>query len=115
MPIVYFVAHWATASDGVTTHRHTYPNLCSCLLYTSDINWIRRLTLSQNNAKEMLDALVIGGELSYNVRELSGEFNKKKFFEKEFYPVSLFYLGMTTLKLSLIHIYIRIELKKIIK
>lgn len=64
----------------------------------TDINWIRRLTLSQNNAKEMLDALVIGGELSYNVRDLSGKFNKKKFFEKEFYPVSLFYLGMTTLK-----------------
>lgn len=46
----------------------------------------------------MLDALVIDGELSYNVRDLSGKFNKKKFFEKEFYPVSLFYLGMTTLK-----------------
>ena len=64
----------------------------------TDINWIRRLTLSLTNAKEMLDALVIDDELSYNVRDLSSKFNKKKFFEKEFYPVSLFYLGMTTLK-----------------
>lgn len=64
----------------------------------TDINWIRRLTLSLTNAKEMLDALVIDDELSYNIRDLSSKFNKKKFFEKEFYPVSLFYLGMTTLK-----------------
>ena len=64
----------------------------------TDINWIRRLTLSLDNAKEMLDALVIDDELSYNVTDLSSKFNKKKFFEREFYPVSLFYLGMTTLK-----------------
>lgn len=64
----------------------------------TDINWIRRLTLSLTNAKEMLDALVIDDELSYNVSDLSSKFNKKKFFEKEFYTVSLFYLGMTTLK-----------------
>ncbi|BDW79923.1 hypothetical protein BFINE_57180 [Bacteroides finegoldii DSM 17565] len=41
---------------------------------------------------------MIDDELSYNVSDLSSKFNKKKFFEKEFYPVSLFYLGMTTLK-----------------
>lgn len=64
----------------------------------TDINWIRRLTLSLDNAKEMLDALVIDDELSYNIADLSSKFNKKKFFDKEFYPVSLFYLGMTTLK-----------------
>ena len=48
----------------------------------------------------MLDALVIDDELSYNVADLSSKFNKKKFFDKEFYPISLFYLGMTTLKNS---------------
>ena len=64
----------------------------------TDINWIRRLTLSLDNAKKMLDALVIDDELPYNVADLSSKFNKRKFFNKEFYPVSLFYLGMTTLK-----------------
>lgn len=64
----------------------------------TDINWIRRLTLSLDNAKAMLDALVIDDELSYNVADLSSKFNKQKFFDKEFYPISLFYLGMTTLK-----------------
>ena len=64
----------------------------------TDIHWIRRLTLSLDNAKTMLDALVIDNELPYNVADLAGKFNKKKFFDKEFYPISLFYLGMTTLK-----------------
>ena len=64
----------------------------------TDIHWIRRLTLSLDNAKAMLDALVIDYELPYNVADLAGKFNKKKFFDKEFYPISLFYLGMTTLK-----------------
>ena len=64
----------------------------------TDINWVRRLTLSLDNAKKMLDALVIDDELPYNVADLSSKFNKRKFFNKEFYPVSLFYLGMTTLK-----------------
>ena len=49
----------------------------------------------------MLDALVIDHELSYNVADLSSKFNKKKFFNKEFYPISLFYLGMTTLRACL--------------
>lgn len=66
----------------------------------TDINWIRQLTLSPDNAKAMLDALIIDDELSYNAADLSSKFNKKKFFDKEFYPVSLFYLGMTTLKNS---------------
>lgn len=64
----------------------------------TDIHWIRRLTLSLDNAKAMLDALVIDDELPYNVADLASKFNKKKFFDKEFYPISLFYLGMTTLK-----------------
>lgn len=64
----------------------------------TDISWIRRLTLSLGNAKEVLDTLIIDDGLPYNVSDPSSKFNKKKFFDKDFYPVSLFYLGMTTLK-----------------
>lgn len=64
----------------------------------TDIGWIRRLTITLENAKEMLDALVIDDELIYSLPDLRSKFNKKKFFEKQFYPISLFYLGMTTLK-----------------
>ena len=63
----------------------------------TDIGWIRRLTQTQENAKEMLDALLIDGELIYSQSDLRSKFNRRKFFEKRFYPVSLYYLGMTTL------------------
>ena len=89
--LTYFLKKFAANAGSIP------PELIDENLRT-DINWIRRLTLSLTNAKEMLDALVIDDELSYNVTDLSSKFNKKKFFEKEFYPVSLFYLGMTTLK-----------------
>lgn len=89
--LTYFLKKFAANAGSIP------PELIDENLRT-DINWIRRLTLTLNNAKEMLDALVIDDELSYNVTDLSSKFNKKKFFEKEFYPVSLFYLGMTTLK-----------------
>ncbi|MDR0987907.1 MAG: AAA family ATPase, partial [Prevotellaceae bacterium] len=64
----------------------------------TDVNWIRRLTLSMENAKEMLDALIIDNFLSYSAPDLRSKFNKQKFFDKHFYPVSLYHLGMTTLK-----------------
>jgi hypothetical protein len=63
----------------------------------TDVNWIRRLTLSMENAKEMLDSLVIDDKLNYSTADLRSKFNKQKFFDKYFYPVSLYYLGMTTL------------------
>lgn len=64
----------------------------------TDVNWIRRLTITLENAKEMLDALVIDNELIYSQPELRSKFNKQKFFDPQFYPISLYYLGMTTLK-----------------
>lgn len=89
--LTYFLKKFAVNAGSIP------PELIDENLRT-DINWIRRLTLSLDNAKEMLDTLVIDNGMSYNVSDLSSKFNKKKFFEKEFYPVSLFYLGMTTLK-----------------
>lgn len=64
----------------------------------TDVNWIRRLTITLENTREMLDALVIEGELIYSQLDMRSKFNKQKFFDPQFYPVSLFYLGMTTLR-----------------
>ena len=64
----------------------------------TDVSWIRRLTLSLENAKEMLNTLLIDGEMLYSQTDFKSKFNKKKFFSPEFYPISLFYLGMTTQK-----------------
>ena len=64
----------------------------------TDIGWLKRLTITLENTRETLDALVIDDELPYSQADLRSKFNKRKFFEKQFYPVSLYYLGMTTLK-----------------
>lgn len=64
----------------------------------TDIGWLKRLTITLENVQEMLDALLIDDELLYSQADLRSKFNKRKFFEKQFYPVSLYYLGMTTLK-----------------
>ena len=64
----------------------------------TDINWIRRFTLSLDNAKAMLDALIIDDELPYNVADLSKKLDKQNVFDIRFYSIILFYWGVITLK-----------------
>lgn len=61
-----------------------------------DINWIRRLTGGDEKAREMLETLVLKEELPYDMDMLNSKFNMNQLFQKRFYPVSLFYLGMMT-------------------
>lgn len=89
--LTYFLKNFAELKGGIPDEM-VDENL------RTDIGWIRRLTITQENAKEMLDSLVIDDELIYSLPDLRSKFNKKKFFEKQFYPISLYYLGMTTLK-----------------
>ena len=63
----------------------------------TDINWIRRLTLSLDNAKAMLDALIIDDELPYNFSDLSKKLDKQRVFDIRFYPIILFFYGVITL------------------
>lgn len=64
----------------------------------TDVNWIKRLTQGLDNAREMLDTLLIDGQMVYSRSALKSRFNREQFFRKDFYPISLYYLGMTTLK-----------------
>ncbi|MDR0961050.1 MAG: ATP-binding protein, partial [Mediterranea sp.] len=89
--LTYFLKNYAELHGGI-------PEELIDENLRTDIGWIRRLTLTLENAKEMLDKLVIDDELIYSTTEMRSKFNKQKFFEKEFYPISLYYLGMTTLK-----------------
>lgn len=64
----------------------------------TDLSWVKRLTLGEEQAKEMVHELVYEGTLGYTREMLKSKFNRKQFFQKEFYPISLYYLGMTTLQ-----------------
>lgn len=64
----------------------------------TDLGWIKRLTLGEERAKDMLHQLVYEGTLTYTREMLKSKFIRQQFFQKEFYPISLYYLGMTTLE-----------------
>ncbi len=62
----------------------------------TDVSWIERLTTVKENTDAMMDALVFDNSLEYDLKQLVSKFNMRQFFEKDYYPVSLFYLGMVT-------------------
>ncbi|MCP4153189.1 MAG: AAA family ATPase, partial [bacterium] len=63
----------------------------------TDISWVRRLTASNpKNTKELVNQLLINNQLSYNKIALSEKFSMSQFFDKDFYPISFYYLGMLT-------------------
>ncbi len=63
----------------------------------TDISWVRRLTASNpKNTKELVNQLLIHNQLSYNQIALSEKFSMSQFFDKDFYPISFYYLGMLT-------------------
>jgi hypothetical protein len=63
-----------------------------------DIHWLRRLTGSQEETRELLEHLMFEGTLPVDMTMLQSKFNMRQFFEKAFFPLSLYYLGMLTFK-----------------
>ncbi|MDR1005029.1 MAG: ATP-binding protein [Prevotellaceae bacterium] len=64
----------------------------------TDIGWMHRLTDTMENAHEMLNQLVADEELLYAAADLQSRFGSTTLKNSNFYPIALFYLGMTTLK-----------------
>jgi hypothetical protein len=63
----------------------------------TDISWVKRLTASNPaNTEELVNQLLMDNQLPYNKLALLEKFNMSQFFEKSFYPVSFYYLGMFT-------------------
>jgi hypothetical protein len=63
----------------------------------TDISWVKRLTASNPaNTGELVNQLLMDNQLPYNKLALLEKFNMSQFFEKSFYPVSFYYLGMFT-------------------
>ncbi len=61
-----------------------------------DVNWLRRLTRSDQETKALLEELMFEGTLPADLTMLQSKFNMRQFFEKRFFPLSLYYLGMLT-------------------
>ncbi|MEI6789207.1 MAG: AAA family ATPase [bacterium] len=63
-----------------------------------DVNWLRRLTGGTEPARELVEQLMFDGALPVDMDMLSSKFNMSRFFQREFFPLSLYYLGMVTFR-----------------
>jgi len=63
-----------------------------------DVNWLHRLTGSDEETRDLVERLMFDGALPVDMDMLSSKFNMNQFFEKRFFPLSLYYLGMLTFR-----------------
>jgi hypothetical protein len=64
----------------------------------TDVGWIERLGGGSAQALQLTETLLTDGGLPFDVRALSDRFNMNRFLDRTHYPVSLFFLGMLTVK-----------------
>jgi len=73
------------------------PEFLTDMNLRTDLSWVRRITgANPQNTEEFVDRLTTENVISYDNTFLTSKFNMFQFFEKGFYPVSFFYLGMLT-------------------
>ncbi len=71
----------------------TDPNL------KTDLSWVKRLTASDPRlTNEFVDQLTIHNQIRYDDSFLLEKFNMSQLFDKSYFPISFFYLGMLTRK-----------------
>lgn len=75
------------------------PEMLTDMNLRTDLSWVRRITgANPANTEEFVDRLTTENTMRYDKNFLSAKFNMSQFFDKGFYPVSFFYLGMLTRK-----------------
>ncbi len=87
--LMHFLRHFCTYK--------AIPKRLTDLNLKTDISWVRRLTASNpQNTEEFVDRLTLYNSIYYDDVFLVEKFNMYQFFEKGFFPISFFYLGMLT-------------------
>ncbi len=87
--LIYFLDYFTRYGE--------YPEYLTDLNLKTDLMWVRRITGSTpENTKEFVDQLLLHGNIEFDKTFLISKFNMSQFFEKGFFPISFFYLGMLT-------------------
>ena len=87
--LIYFL-------DYFTRHGE-YPEYLTDLNLKTDLMWIRRITGSDPAlTEEFVTNLATRNRVAYDKNFLISKFDMSQFFEKGFFPVSFYYLGMLT-------------------
>ena len=74
------------------------PKQLTDLNLRTDLSWVKRITSSTENTRDIVSELIQTESVPYDEEYLVSKFNRSQFFDKHYYPISLFYLGMLTKK-----------------
>ena len=82
--------------DQFCRHK-TIPEYLTDLNLKTDLSWVKRITSAYpGSTEEFVDQLTTQSAIQYDRRFLISKFNMAQFFEKGFFPISFFYLGLLT-------------------
>ncbi|MEI6260888.1 MAG: AAA family ATPase [Deltaproteobacteria bacterium] len=84
--------------DQFCRHRK-FPRFLTDMNLRTDLSWVKRITSSHpGSTEEFVDHLVTHGSIRYDSASLITKFDMKQFFDKGFFPISFYYLGMLTIQ-----------------
>ncbi|WP_080804525.1 AAA family ATPase [Desulfamplus magnetovallimortis] len=87
--LIYFLHYF--------TRYRAYPEYLTDMNLKTDLEWVRRITGSNPDlTKGFVDQLMVHNTIEYDKNFLTAKFNMSQFFEKGFFPISFYYLGMLT-------------------
>jgi hypothetical protein len=79
------------------TQKREIPENLTDLNLRTDLSWVKRITgKNPEKTKEVIQSLNISHLFPYDKKTLISKFNMSQFFDKSFFPISFFYLGMLT-------------------
>lgn len=78
--------------------RKSYPEDMVDPNVKTDVSWIERLGHGGGSPLELMQDLLRGDGLPYDARQLRDRFSMARFFLREHFAMSLFFLGMLTIK-----------------
>jgi len=82
--------------DWLCNHREM-PEFLTDMNLRTDLSWVKRITSAQpNDTEEFVSQLLQENIIGYDKNYLVTKFNMSAFFQREFYPISFYYLGMLT-------------------
>jgi hypothetical protein len=84
--------------DQFCRHRKS-PEFLTDLNLRTDISWVQRITTAYpGSTEEFVESLVVLNTIKYDRNFLITKFDMKQFFDKGFFPISFYYLGMLTIQ-----------------
>ncbi|SLM28172.1 conserved hypothetical protein [Desulfamplus magnetovallimortis] len=87
--LIYFLHYF--------TRYRAYPEYLTDMNLKTDLEWVRRITGSNPDlTKGFVGQLTMNNRIAFDKNVLTAKFNMSQFFDKSFFPISFYYLGMLT-------------------